>query len=122
MYLPPAPPPIAIPDAEIFFLPPTLLSLRFLLCPLMAARARQKPPLLRRRSPSMLLLSLALHREPTPLRSRTWQRSPLRRLATRHLRLPCRLRVASPLGRADEQPMELALRRLLLTMSIRTPC
>ena len=40
----------------------------------------------------------------------------LRRLATRHLRLPCRLRAASPLGRADEHPLPLVLRRLLLIM------
>ena len=75
-----------------FFLPPTLLSLRFLPYPPGAARARQKSPLPRRVSPSTLLPRRALHREPTPPRSRIRPRPPLRHRATRHLRLPCRLR------------------------------
>ena len=37
---------------------------------------------------------------------------------TRHLRLPCRLRAASPLGRADEQPLPLALRRLMFIRAL----
>ena len=35
----------------------------------------------------------------------------------RHLRLPCRLRAASPLGRAEEQPPPLAPSHLLLIMA-----
>ena len=53
------------PGHGFFFLPLTPLSRRFLLCPLRAARAWQKPPLPRRLSPSMLLPRRALHREPT---------------------------------------------------------
>ena len=66
-----------------------------------------KAPLPRRLPPSMLLLSRALHREPIPPRSLIRPRPPLL-LATRHLRLPCCLRAASPLGRVDEQLLPLA--------------
>ena len=95
-------------------LPPTPLSLRFL--PLSAARALQEPPLLRRLSPSMLLARRARHKEPIPTRSLIRPRPPLSRLVTRRLRLPCRFRATSPLGRANEQPLPLALRRLMLIM------
>ena len=44
-----------------------------------------------------------LHREPIPPRSLIQPRPPLCRLATRRLRLPCRVRAASPFGRTDEQ-------------------
>ena len=54
------------PGREDFFLSPTLHSLRFLPYPLMAARARQKPPLPQGLSPSMLLPCRTPHREPTP--------------------------------------------------------
>ena len=47
-----------------------------------------------------------LDREPTPPRSLIRPRPPLRRLATRRLRMPCRLRAASPLGRAEEQSLQ----------------
>ena len=100
-----------------FFLLSTPFSLRFLPYPVRAARARQEPPLPRRLSPSMLIPSRALHREPIPPRSLVRPRPPLRRLATRHVRLPCRLRAALPLGRADEQPLPLPLSRLLLNMA-----
>ena len=116
MYLPPSPPSIAVPAADTFFLPPTPFSPRFEPCPLRVARALQKPPLPRRLSPSILLLHQALNRESIPPRSLIRPRPPFRLLATRHLRLPCRLRAASPLGRADEQPLPLGLRRLLLIM------
>ena len=116
MQLPPSPPTIAVPAVETFFLSPTLPSLLFLPYHLRTARARQKPPLPRRLSPSMFFPRRELHREPIPPRSLIRLRPPLRRLATRHLRLPYRLRAASPLGRAAEQPLVLALRRLLLIM------
>ena len=99
------------------FLPPTLLSLRFLPYPPGAARARQKPPLQRRVSPSMLLPRQAPHGEPTPPISLIRPRPPLCHRATRHLRLPCRLRAAFPLGRAEKQPPPLAPSHLLLTMA-----
>ena len=89
----------------------------FFLYPPGAARARQKPPLPRRVSPSMLLLSRASHREPTPSRSFIRPRPPLRLRATRHLRLPCRLRVSSPLGRTGKQPSPPAPSHLLLIMT-----
>ena len=66
-----------------FFLTPAPLSLRFLPCLLRVARARQKPPLPRRLSPSMLLPRRALHRESTPPRSLIRLRRLLRLLATR---------------------------------------
>ena len=116
MHLPLSPLSIAAPAAEQFCLPPTSLSLRFLPCPLRKARALHKPPLRRRLSPSMPLPRRAFHREPNPRRLLIRPRPPLRRLVTRCLRLRCRLRAASPLGRADEQPLPLALRRLLLFM------
>ena len=81
---------------------------------LTGARALQKPQLPRPLSPSILLARRALHREPIPLRSLIRPHPPLRRLATRLLRLPYRLRTESPLGRTDEQPRPLALHRLLL--------
>ena len=99
------------------FLPPTLISLRFLPYPLRAARARQKPPLPRRVSPGMLLPRRAPRMEPTPPGSLIRPRPPLRRLATRHLQLLCCLRAASPLGRAEEQPPPLAPSRLLLIVA-----
>ena len=114
MYVPPSPPPIAVPSVDIFFLPPTSLSLRFSPCPLRAAEARQNPPLPRRLSPHMLFLRRVLYREPTPPRSLIRPRLPLGRLATRHLRLPRRLRAASPLRHADKYPLALALSHLLL--------
>ena len=114
MYLPPSPPPIAVPAADNCFLPQTLLSLWFLTCTLRATRARQKLPLPRRLLPSMLLPRRELHRGPTPPPSLIRPRPPLLRLVTRHLRLPCHLRAASPLGRANEQPLALPLSRLLL--------
>ena len=101
-----SPPRIAVPATEIFFLLSTPLSLRFLPCPLRAARAWQKPPLPRRLSPSMLLPSRALHREPTPPQPLIRPRPSLRRL-----------RAAPPLGRADEHPLALALSRLLSIMA-----
>ena len=116
MYLPPSPPLIPVPAADNLFLPPTPISLRFLPCSLRATRALQKPPLPRRLSPSMLLPLRALHREPIPPRSLIQPRPPLRRLAARRLRLPCHLRAASSLGRADEQPLPLAMHRMLLIM------
>ena len=73
-------------------------------------------PLPRRLLPSMLLPRRALHREPISPGLLIRPRSPLRRLATRRIRLPYRLRVASPLGHADEQSHPLALRRLLFIM------
>ena len=100
-----------------FFLPPTVLSLRFLPYPPGVARARQKPMLQRRVSPSMLLPRRAPHREPTPPRSLIRPRPPLRHRATRHLRLPCRLRAAFSPGRAEEQPPPLAPSYLLLIMA-----
>ena len=99
MYLPPLLPSIAVPASEQFCLPPTPISLRFLPDPLREARALQKPPLPRRLLPSMLLPRRALHREPISPGLLIRPRSPLRRLATRCIRLPCRLRVASSLGR-----------------------
>ena len=96
---------------------PTLLSLRFLPYRLRVARARQKPPLPRRVSPDMLLPRLAPHREPTPPRSLIRPRPPLRRIATRHPRLPGHIRAASLIGRAKEQPPTLAASHLLLTMA-----
>ena len=65
----------------------------------------------------MLLPGRALHREPIPPRSWIWPRPHLQRLATRRLRLPRYIRAESPLGRADEQPLPLAPRRLLLIMA-----
>ena len=121
VYLPPSLPPIAVPAAEQFFLAPTPLSLRFLPCPLRMARALQKTPLPRRLSPSMLLPRRALRREPIPSRSLIRPRSPFRRLATRRLRLPCRLRAAFPIGRANEQPLPLALLCLLLIIMVSGP-
>ena len=41
----------------------------------------------------------------------------LRYRATRHLRLPCRLRAEFPLGRAEEQLPPLATSYLLMTMA-----
>ena len=41
----------------------------------------------------------------------------VRRLATRHLRRPCRPWAVFPQGSADEQPLPLALSRLMLTMA-----
>ena len=105
------------PGREDFFLSPTLHSLRFLPYPLMAARARQKPPLPQGLSPSMLLPCRTPHREPAPPRSVILPRPPLRYMAPRHLRPPCWLWVASPLGRAEEQPPPLAPSHLLLRMA-----
>ena len=99
------------------FLPPTLLSLRFLPYNMGAARARQKPPLRRGVSPIMLLPRRPPHREPAPPRSVIFPRPPLRYMAPRHLRPPCWLWVASPLGRAEEQPPPLAPSHLLLRMA-----
>ena len=99
------------------FLPLTTLSIRFLPRPLRAARTLHRPPLPRRLSLSVLFPRQALHRELIPPRSLIRPRPPLHRVATLHLRRPCRLRAASPLGRADEQPLALALRRLLLIMA-----
>ena len=81
VYLPPSPRPTAVPAMEKNYLPPTPLSLRFLPCPLRAARALQKPPLRRWLSPSMFL-----HREPIPPRSLIRLRPPFHRLATRRPR------------------------------------
>ena len=108
---------IAVPAVEKFFLPPTLPSLRFLPYPLRAARARQKPQPPWRVPPSMLLPRRAPHREPSSPRSLIRPRSPLRHMATRRLRLPCRLRAVSLLGRAKEQPPPLAPSHLLLSMA-----
>ena len=83
------------------FIPPTLLSLRFLPYPPGAARAPQKHPLPQNVSSSMLLSHRPPHREPIPPRSLIRLRRPLRHRATRQLRLLCRLRAASPLGRAE---------------------
>ena len=104
------------PGRGAIFRPPTPLSLRFLPCPLRAARALQEPPLPRRLSPSMLLPRRALHRESIPPRSPIRPRPPFRRLTTWRLGLPCRLRAASLLERADKQPVPLALHRLLFIM------
>ena len=49
----------------------------------------------------MLLSHRPPHREPIPPRSLIRLRRPLRHRATRQLRLLCRLRAASPLGRAE---------------------
>ena len=117
MYLPPSPPPIAVPAADNCFLPQTLLSLWFLTCTLRATRARQKLPLPRRLLPSMLLPRRELHRGPTPPPSLIRPRPPLRRPVTRHLQLPCHLRAASPLGRTEERPLALALSHLLFIMA-----
>ena len=83
------------------FLPPKPLSLRYLPYPRGAARSPQKPPLPQHVSRSMLLSRRSPHREPIPPRSLIRPRPPLRHRATRPLRLPCSLRAASPLGRAE---------------------
>ena len=86
--------------------------------PLRAARARQKNPLPQLVSPSMLLPRRPHHREPIPPRSLIRPRPTLRRMAARHLRLPCRLRDASPIGCAEEQPPPLVSNDLLLIMAL----
>ena len=68
-------------------------------------------------SPSMLLPRRAPHSASTPPRSLIWPRPSLRRLSTRHLRLPCCLRATPPLGAAEEQPLPLAPSHLLLIMA-----
>ena len=98
-------------------LPPTPLSLRFSLCSLRAERSRQKTPWPRRLSPGMFRAHRALHGEPTPPRSLIRSHPPLRRPVTRHLRLICRLRVVSLLGRVVKQLLPLALNRLLLSLA-----
>ena len=97
---------------EIFSAADTTLA-SLLPCPLREARSLQKPSLQRRLSLSMLLPRRALHREPTSPQSRIRPLLPFRRLATRRLRLPCRLRAASPLGCAEEQPLPMPLSYLL---------
>ena len=69
------------------------------------------------RSPSVLRSRRASHREPTRQRSLIRSRPPFRHWATRHLRLPCRLRAAFPLGRAEEHPPPMATSHLLLIMA-----
>ena len=86
-----------------------------------AARARQKTPLPRRVSPSMLPPRPAPRTEPTPPRLLIRPRSPVRHRATRYLRVPCRLRAPSPLGRAEEQPPPLAPSHLPLIMASGPP-
>ena len=66
-----------------FIQPPTPRSLRCKPCLLRATRARQKNPLPRRLSPTILLPSRTLHRESTPPRSLIRPGPPLRRLAPR---------------------------------------
>ncbi|CAN0584579.1 unnamed protein product, partial [Laminaria digitata] len=65
----------------------------------------------------MLLPQRALHREWIPPRPRVRPHPLLRRLATPRLRLNCRLRAASRLGRAGKRPLPLALCSLLLIMA-----
>ena len=78
------------------------------------AEGPELPP---RLSSSVLLPRRVLHRQPTPTQYLIRSRPPLRRLGTRRLRLPCRLRTPSPPGRADEQPLPLALRYLFFIMA-----
>ncbi|CAN0471722.1 unnamed protein product, partial [Laminaria digitata] len=64
----------------------------------------------------MLLPQRALHMEWIPPRPLVRPHPLLRRLATPRLRLNCRLRAASRLGRAGKRPLPLALCSLLLIM------